>query len=261
MATTITAAVTQAEPVPVITLDVTIDNAAQVVAWTIYRSSASDARLPIWLGKTSSGAYTLTDHTAPLGVPITYSMTVVYATSTTEVAAAPVTITGTTGCYLTDPATATTLPAEISTWPDRQRAARQAALEVGGRPDPVVLSDVHSTPTGTWTLISRTDAYTAALTALLTGSAVAILRTQPGSSIADVTAAVGQITEHRYTDDGADQRRLVDVEIQEIAPLPATALPLDATLGGLAVYQGVSTLADLALLRPTLAQLSQIPVG
>src|SRR5262245_12055739 len=101
--TAIVATLTPASPVPVITLNVTIDNPAQVVAWTIYRISAADARLPVWLGSTSSGAYSLTDRTAPLGIPVTYELSVVYQSTSATVSSAPVTITGTTGCYLTDP--------------------------------------------------------------------------------------------------------------------------------------------------------------
>ena len=259
--TAIVAAVTAASPVPTVTLTVTIDTPANVVAWTIYRISAVDARLPVWLGSTSSGAYTLVDHTAPLGVPVTYELAVVYAASSTTVTSAPVTITGTTGCYLTDTASGVTLRVTLVTWPAREREPRQAALEVLGRADPVVLSDVHSTPAGQWRFHTTTDADTDALTDLLTAQAIAILRTQPGTSIPNVTASVGKVNEVRVGDRGDDQRRWIDVDIQEIAPLPATALPLDATLGGLAVYDGITTLAQLALVRPTLLQLSQIPVG
>jgi hypothetical protein len=259
--TAIVATLTPAAPVPVVTLNVTIDNPAQVVGWTIYRISAVDARLPVWLGATSSGAYSLVDRTAPLGIPVTYELSVVYAASSTVVSSAPVTITDTVGCFVTNPAGGTTLPVTLVSWPDREQEPRQSALEVLGRPDPVVLSDVHSTPAGQWTFYTATDVDTAALKALLTGSAVAILRTQPGTSIPNTTAAVGKVNERRYSGKGGDQRRFVEVDIQEIAPLPATALPLDATLGGLAVYNGISTLAQLALLRPTLQQLSEIPTG
>lgn len=261
MTTAIVATVAAASPVPVVQLNVTIDNPDQVQAWSIYRYSALDAQLPVWKGFISSGAYSLTDYTAPLGIPVTYQMTVVYPTSTVTVTSTAVTITGTTGCYLTNPASGITLQTEIQSWPDRTRQPRQAVLDVLGRADPVVLSDVHRIPSGTWVLVSRTDSYTASLIALLTAQALVILRTQAGSSIPNVSAAVGQIAEHRYSNVGGDQRRLIDVDLQEIAPLPATALPLNATLGGLAVYQGITTLSQMALLRPTLQQLSEIPTG
>jgi hypothetical protein len=260
MTTAITAALTAGTPLPVVQLSVTIDNPAQVASWTIYRDSALDAMLPVWLGTTTSGAMSVTDYTAPLSIPVTYRLTVVYTTSTVTVSTAPITITA-TGCYLTNPAMGTTVAVQLVSWPDRTRAPRQASLDIAGRADPIVLSDSHATPTGTWRFGTDTDTQTAALIGVLTGRAIAVLRTQPGSSIPAVTVAVGQITETRRSATGGDQRRWVDVELQEIAPLPATALPINATLGGLAVYHGITTLAQLAQLRPTLQQLSEIVSG
>lgn len=260
MAVAIVATLTPGTPVATVQLSVTIDNPQSVVGWTIYRMSAVDAALPVWLGTTSSGAMSVTDYTAPLSIPVTYRLTVVYATSTVSADSAPVTITA-TGCYLTNPAAGTTVAVQLVSWPERDREPRQSVLAVAARPDPVVLSDVHNTPTGTWTFGTDTDAQTAALIAVLTGRAIAVLRTQPGSSIPGVTASVGKISEIRRSGRGGDPRRFVNVELQEIAPLPATALPLNATLGGLAVYNGITTLAELALLRPTLQQLSEIPCG
>jgi hypothetical protein len=258
--TAITATLAAGTPVKVVQLNVTIDNPGQVASWTIYRDSAADAMLPVWLGTTTSGAMSLTDYTAPLSIPVTYRLKVVYTTSTVTVASAPVTITS-TGCYLTNPAAGSTVAVQLVSWPDRTREPRQAALDVAGRADPVVLSDLHATPTGAWRFGTDTDTQTAALLDVLTGRAIAVLRTQPGSSIPAVTVAVGQVTEVRRSGKGGDPRRWVDVEVQEIAPLPATALPINATLGGLAVYQGTDTLAKLAQLRSTLQQLSEIPCG
>lgn len=260
--TTLTATVLAADPVPHVRLDLTIDNADQVLRWSITRDAPGES-VSVYLGGPNTSALSIVDDTAPLGVPVVYHLSVVYPTSTVYVDAGPVSITGTTGCYLTNPASGVTLRVEISTWPSRKRDARQAVLAVLDRPDPIGLTDRHSTPAGVWTLISRSDAYSADLTALLTDQAVVILRTQPDSSIVSCTALVGDIDERRYSDSGADQRRLFDVAVQEIAPLPATAFPLNATLGGLAVYgtPPIATLTDLANLRPTLVQLSQIETG
>jgi len=258
--TSITAAVTAATPLPHVRLDVVMDNAAQVLGWSITRNAPAES-VKVYVGAAGQSAMSIVDDTAPLGVPVTYSLAVTYAASTTYVDSAVVSIDGTAGCWLTDPAAGTTLQVEISTWPSRKRAARQALLDVLDRPDPVGLTDAYRTPAGTWTLISRSDAYTGQLVALLCGQGVVVLRTQPGSSIASCTALVGDVDEQRYSDQGGDQRRLVTVDVQEIAALPATALPLAATLGGLAVYGGVQTLLDLQLLRPTLLALSQIETG
>jgi hypothetical protein len=266
MTTSMTATVVDAVPLAHVRLDVAIDNAEAVLSWSITRDAPGQT-VKVYIGAACTAAMSLVDDTAPLGVPVTYHLTVIYATSTTYVDAAPVTITGTVGCFLTNPASGVTLPVEISTWPSRKRVARQAVLEVLGRADPVGLTDAHTTPVGLWTLLSRTDAYTDALTSLLTAQDVVILRTQPGSSIASCTALVGDVDEQRFSQAGGDQRRLFDVDVQEIAPLPATALPLNATLGGLAIYPSapggspITTLAQLADLRVSLVALSQIETG
>ena len=255
----VAASVIASDPIPVISVDVTISDAATVRSWTVARNAAG-AVVPLYYSAGSSGAYTLIDPAAPLGVPVTYTLTVTYLDYTAlSVTSAAVTITGTIGCYLTNPA-GTTLPVVLASWPARESDPRQAVLTVLNRPDPVGVTDVHSTPSGQWTFFTATDAGTAALLALLKETAVAMLRTQPGSSIATVTALVGKVSERRYSDSGADQRRYVDVAIQEIAPVPATGLPLAATLQGLSTYDG-DTLGELSMLRPTLQQLSQIPTG
>jgi len=258
--TSLTATVVAADPVPQVHLDALMDNAAQVVGWSITRTAPGET-VKVYVGGPGQSAMSVVDGTAPLGVPVTYQLTVIYPTSTVYADAGPVTITGTVGCFLTSPATGVTLAVEISTWPSRKRTARQAVLAVLGRPDPVGVTDAHNTPLGEWTLISRSDAYTAALTDLLTDQGVVVLRTQPGSSIASCTALVGDVDETRYSTAAGDPRRLFEVEIQEIGAVPATAYPLAATLGGLAVYAGITTLAQLADLRPTLLALSQIETG
>lgn len=257
--TTITATITAADPIPVVTVGVEITNPGAVTSWEVTRESAGIA-VSLWLGTTSSGAMSFVDFTAPLGVPCTYRVTVTYADFTSGAASTTATITGTIGCYLTDPATATTIRVELASWPNRRRDARRTLVRVLARRDPVALSDVHDTPAGVWTFVTRTDAATAALVDLLTDVGIVVLRTQPGSSIATVTASVGDVNEGRYSGAGGDQRRVITAEIQEIAPLPGTTLPLDATLAGLAVYDG-DTLAELAQLRPTLLALSQIITG
>ena len=258
---TIWATVIPGDPVPVVQVDVWIGDPETVIGWQVDRIAGGQTAT-IWVGDESSGAMSLVDHTAPVGVPVTYRLTVTYTDySATIITSAPVTIYGTAGCYLTDPATGVTLRVELATWPIRRFNERRAVLTVLGRRDPVVLADVHSTAEGVWTFITRTDEATAALVAMLANlMGVVVYRAQPGTSIVSCTAAVGVIEERRYSGSAGDQRRLVAAEIQEIAPLPATALPLNATLGGLATFDG-DTLAELHQLRPTLLQLSMIVTG
>jgi hypothetical protein len=261
MAVDITAAVIAGTILPRIQLNVTIANPAQVIGWNVSRADPGGTTVMIYIGTTSSGAFSLIDDTAPLGEPVVYWLYVTYADYTNASdSSAAVTITGTSGCFLTNPRTGLTLPIELHAWPQREREARQAILEVLNRPDPIGLTDTHTTPAGTWTLYTATDTARDLLTGLLISGAVVILRTQPASSIPAVTALVGKIIEKRWTGTGGDQRRSFQVAIQEIAAPPATALPLNATLGGLAIVEP-DNLGDLSQLRPTLQQLSQIVTG
>lgn len=256
---TITAQTVDADPIPVVQIDVTMDAPAPVIGWNITRVVPGES-VVIWIGAAGQSAMSVFDHTAPIGQPVTYTLTVVTDTSTDYVTSAPVTLAGTIGCFLTNPITGKTLPVELATWPARSWESRSTVLEVLARPDPIGLTDAHTTPAGTWTLITRTDAARVELVEMLVTGAIATLRTQPGSSITPCTVLVGTVVENRYSGAGGDQRRLIGVGIQEIAPLPATALPIAATLGGLAVFDG-DTLALLAQQRTTLLGLSQIPVG
>lgn len=254
---TIAATVVPANPVPFVQVDVWIGNPATVRSWTVSRDGAGQL-VTIRVGGASFGAESFEDHTAPLAVPVTYRLTVTYSDGTAvSVTSAAVILAGTAGCFLTDPHTGATAAVTLVSWPTRERAARRSVLDVLARPDPIALSDVHTWAAGTWTLLTRTDNELAALLDILTASAVVLLRTQPGASITDVTASVGTIGETRYSGRGDDPRRLLAVDIQEIGPIPATALPLNATLADLADL-APGTLNDLDEIRPTLLQLSRI---
>jgi hypothetical protein len=257
-AATVWATVVDGDPVPVVQVDTYIGNIGDVVGWAIARDQPTQSA-PIYIGSRLNEAVSFIDTLAPLGVPVTYRLTITYLDGSTAVVLSnTVTITGTTGCYLTNTATGATERVTLARWDKRARSSRRALLQVLNRPDPVALSDVHATPAGTWTLYTATDDQTAALTGLLLGlGAVVVLRTQPGSSITPCTVSVGEVTEARYSDYGGDPRRWIEAQVQEIEPLPATALPLASTLGGLADM--AATLAELSTLRTTLLQLSMVP--
>lgn len=259
---TLNATVKAADPVPQVQLDVWIGNPASVGSWVVERITPDEV-VPIRIQTGPGAAETFIDYLAPVGVPLTYRLTVTYtnpATSPYSVSTEPIVITGTEGCYVTNPATGATLRVTLATWPQQTYAERQAVLEVLARPDPVVLSDVHSTAAGEWTFYTTTDAQRRALLDLLRAQRIVVLRTQPTSSIDTVTAAVGKIVERRFSGYGGDQRRWIEVEHQVIASLPAITLPWPATLDGLH-RQVPGTLADLNGLRPTLLQLSMVETG
>jgi hypothetical protein len=254
---TIHATVVPGDPIPVVQLDAWVGDYQDVAQWTISRDYAGGSLL-IWSSNQAQQAVSIIDELAPLNVPVIYRLTVRYKNNTTAIVFSnTVIITGTVGCYLTNPATGFTMRIPtLRTWPEREWAERRSVLEILGRADPVTLSDVHTWPAGVWTIHTTTDEETATMIGLLRARIV-VLRTQPDSSIASVTASVGRITEQRHTSRGGDQRRNIETEIQEIAPLPATALPLGADLQGL--HELVpTTLYDIFQLRATLLQLSQV---
>lgn len=257
-AATIWATVIAGNPIPVVQVDTFINSIGTVARWEVTRDQANQST-PLYIGTNLNQAVSFVDTTCPLGVPVTYRLTITYANATTAVVLSnAVTITGTTGCYLTVPATGTTVAVTLAAWNDRKASARRSLLPVLGRADPVALSDVHSTPAGAWTLYTATDTDTLALLAVLNAlGGVLVLRTQPGSSIPPVTVSVGDVTETRFSGAGGDQRRWIQVEIQEIAELPATATQTTSTLGGLATLAG-PTLTALAAFRPTQLQLSMV---
>src|SRR5262249_48247325 len=151
------AAVVPGDPIPVIRVDAWIADPQTVASWTIARDTPIGTA-PVWTSYEGQAATTFIDETAPLNVPITYRLTVTYLDGTTVVVLSnTVIITGTAGCYLTDPRTGETMRITLMTWPARERAERQSVLAVLGRPDPVVVSDVHSWPSGTWTIYTATD--------------------------------------------------------------------------------------------------------
>lgn len=257
---TILATKVAAVPLPTIQIDLTITTTGTVTAWSVTRDAGAAGLVVIRSGTTPApAALSIIDAEAPIERAMTYVLTVARGAAQEVTRSNAVTITGTVGCYVSDPYSAQAMAAEILSWPDRAYAARSAVLVVLGRPDPIVLSDVHSYASGKWTLITRTDAATAQLKSIIMASGFVQLRTQPTSSIPSVYAAVLDVVESRYSGDGADQRRLTGVELQEIAPLPASARDLGSTLNGLS--KQAATLTALAALRPSLLQVSQMRVG
>jgi hypothetical protein len=256
MPDTIVATVVADSPIAHVQINLTVTLPAK--SYTVSRVGPGGP-VPIWYSTPAKPAESINDYVAPLNTPVTYRLQVIDNNGSYRVPVdtAAVTVTG-TGCYLTQPSTGRTLAVTLVAWPDRTWKARQAVLEVEARADPVVLGDVHTSPTGTWRYATETDDDTDELTDLLTAQRVVVLRTQPSSSIKSVTVAVLDIAERRRGSTGADQRRWIDVEQQEIGTLPGLALPINATLGGLNTLVP-GTLLDLSNLRPTLLGISQVP--
>lgn len=229
-----------------------------VTSWRISRQATGYGSQPLQEGSSSAGATgAYEDWLAPFDVPITYRLEVLWADGHTNFAVSnTVRITDVAGCWLSDAYHPfTTMNITLQAWPQRSRAARRAVLAVAGRPDPVVISDEHLWPSGTWNIYTETDAELAQLLDVLTGSRIVKLRTQPDSSIATVYASVGRVDEDRRYGVGGNQERFIAVEVQEVAPIPAIG-DLSATLQQLS--KQADTLAGLAQVRQTLLQLSRM---
>ncbi|MFI6688913.1 hypothetical protein [Streptomyces sp. NPDC050485] len=228
---TLWATVTPDQPVPHIQIDAWIGDAGTVTAWQIERvapQGGGDQNVPIYLGDKSSGAISIEDHEAPLGQTVIYRLTITRKNGTVQIIeSSPILIDGTRGCFLTDTTSAATVAVTLRAWAERTSKARQSVLTVLNRPDPVVLSDIHTIPEGKWVFLTRTQAELEALYGVLLAGRLVLLRTQPDSAIRTTYAAVGDITESRlYPELGDAWERLVEVEVQEVAPIPATARAL-----------------------------------
>ncbi|MCF2529377.1 hypothetical protein [Yinghuangia soli] len=215
-------------PWPYAQITAWIGDPDDVQRWTIERivpDSPPDLNTVIFVTESNPAGLSLEDNEIPLGVPVVYRLHVLYKNGTTyEIDAQVVTLDGTRGCFLTSTGTGQTMPVQVQSWSERARAARQALLEIQAREDPVVLSDVHTTPSSTLVFLTRTRGELVNLRAVLTETRLCVLRTQPSSSLETVYFAVGNITEGRlYPGRGDRWERLVQVEAQEVAPVPATA--------------------------------------
>lgn len=244
------------DPLPFIQVELTMLSPDDVISWKIYRLADGWPETLLAEGTTTAGQELYEDHLAPLGVRVRYRAEVMYTDASAGVTSVSVTISGTRGCFLTNPYSGKTMAIQLIRWDERERAERRAIIGVLGRADPIVISDVHLWPSGEWRLRTRTDTENDQLTALLTETPIVYLRTQPASSIKNAFVSVGQITEVRRTGKGDDQERWFDVAIQEIAPVPATGTMTSMSLYGFTTI--ADTLAELASKGDTLAALARI---
>ncbi|WP_194922937.1 hypothetical protein [Catenulispora pinisilvae] len=233
---------------PMVVLDVWIGSPDTVASWTITRSAPNaepTLSTVIYATDAFPNGNSVEDHECPLGVPVTYVLDVTRKNGTVDhVESNAVMLSGTRGCWLTSTVTGVCVPVTVVSWDTRKRSARVAYLAVAGRPDPVALSDAHLWPSGTWVLRTGTREALDALTAVLLTRLV-LLRTQPASSLRTVYASVGDVSETRaYPGDGSNWVMAVQADVQEVAPIPATA------------RQGSTTWRDVAAHWPTWAALA-----
>lgn len=226
----------QATPYPHVDIDTWVGDPETVVSWSITREAVDavpqlNTMIIFLTGKHPSG-FSIEDREAPIGVAVRYRMDVTRASGAVDsVWSEPVTITGTSGCWLTSTVTGQTMPVTVIAWDTRTRKARVTYLAVANRPDPVALSDRHLWPSGTVVFGAHNRPQLDALVSILLTGYV-LLRTQPGSSLETAYFSVGDFDENRADPgNGANWARSLPVAVQEIAPIPATARPSSTTWG------------------------------
>jgi hypothetical protein len=221
------AAVRPGDPLPYIELRIdAVPNPETITRWEVVRKSTGHPDAVVFGAHgTDPSGWIGRDGQAPLGVEVRYQLRLWRDGQPAETYTAdPITIEGTRGCFLTDTASDRTIAVQIRNWDERDYAARQAVLLVANRPDPVVLSDVHTLPRQDVVFRTGSRAHLDALLSVLTGSnRIVLLRTQPTSSLATMYAAVGDITEERLDAlDGTNWARDVTVDMQGVNPIPFT---------------------------------------
>lgn len=204
----------------------------------------------------------LTDTAAPFGRPVYYVATVtlddgtiLQATSTpalTLIVELP---------WLSEPITGNAVAVTVKEWPVLESDTPASVIVVDGRADPVVVSSVATLP-GSNTVL-RTSSLTdlRALRALV-GSGDPLLLRATCVGVEDAYLTVGKRAERRVTNNGADERRNVDLDVQHLA-IPAPDVPaVGDTLEDLAdAYPSPDTLADLDTDYPTLLDLARTYLG
>lgn len=112
----------------------------------------------------------------------------------------------------------------VQKFPSLKHAARQEVVQIAGRRDPVAVSDSRLFPSGTLSLITLEESDRLAMSALLAeGSIIAFSPRYPTYGFADVWyLAVGDVDENRVVDLGYQTERVWDLQVQRVAPPPAT---------------------------------------
>lgn len=178
------------------------------------------------------------DFEAPLGRPVFYELEVTRADgSVGEYVAGPVTLEATLP-VVSDPVTGEHVEVTVHEWPERISTNRGTVVEVAGRTDPVVVSDVMGAPSSSPVLRTLTRAQVLGLRSVLADGAVVLLRA-PCPGVEDAYLVVQQHAEQRIRNDATDDRRRHILAAVHAAP---PALEIAA--------QG-DTLADLNAAVPT----------
>lgn len=175
--------------------------------------------------KVISGALNAADYEAPQNAQLTYFARVSDGVMTQE--SALVNVTGAVDrqndCIfgLTNPLAV--VPVNVVGVPELRSAGRQEIVQVIGRADPVVVSDIRQYPAGVLTVATLTDDERQDVQALLaSGQVVAFSPRYSDYGFSDIWyLSVANVTEKRVSKMGNRPERLIEMEFQRVAPPPA----------------------------------------
>lgn len=173
----------------------------------------------------AAGALVVADYEAPQNTDLTYFARITDGTQTRD--SSPVSAVGTIDrggdvlFGLTNPLAS--VDVIVAGAPELRRAGRQEVVQIVGRADPVVVTDVLSQPSGTLSIITLTaEARNAVLGLVADGGIVAFSPHLPTYGFSDVWyLAVASVTEKRLSPIGHLQERQFDIEFQRVAAPPA----------------------------------------
>lgn len=242
---------------------ITVAGMVSPYLWTMERIEAGVAkpvRGPGWIGDS-----VLTDHEAPLNLPVFYQVTwyelvganlvqhvTISAASVTVVGALPV---------LGNPITGEYLATNIQSWPDWQRSERASTLEIPGADYPIIVSDRLGAATSQLTLRTDTPAARIAMRDLLLVGRVYFLR--PACSGVDDESGylhMRNVTSRRRSNHAGDPVRFWPLDVTH-ASMPTPLIPASgATLQDLYdAFPTPLTLNDLNIAEPgTLIDIAEL---
>ena len=171
------------------------------------------------------GSAVVVDYEAPQGVPLRYYASVTDGTQTRESvvvqATGQISRGGDVVFGLDNPLS--WVPVHVVSFPQLKSDTRRSVINVAGRKDPVVVSDVRSMPSGTLTLATTDSGVRRDLSQLLeTSSIIAFSPGDPTYGFEDIWyLSVGSVSENRLTTIGSEQARTFTLEVQRVLPPPA----------------------------------------
>jgi hypothetical protein len=207
---------------PTVLVTATCSGMTHATFWR--RTPEGDVYLRGGISVTGSGSASIVDYDAPQGIPVTYYAQVTDGVSTKS--AGPTTTVdmvdrGGDVVYALD-SPLFPIPVTVVSIPELQTQVKQDVVQVIGRADPVVVSDVRQYPSGTLTLATLDAAGRRELNALLAdGEIIAFCPARADYGIDDTWfLSVGPVVERRLSPLGVIAERHFEMQVQRVAAPP-----------------------------------------